>query len=880
MKGDTHMVTIFIDNRPVQVMADTNLLHACIAAGIDIPYFCWHPAFGSVGACRQCAVKQFQNEADTKGKLVMACMTPVKDGLRFSIGDADAQAFRAAVIEWMMTNHPHDCPVCDEGGECHLQDMTVASGHNYRRFRFTKRTFHNQDLGPFIHHEMNRCIQCYRCERYYRDVAGGRDFSSQSSRNHVYFGRAEPGRLESEFSGNLVEVCPTGVFTDKTFRKRYTRKWDLSATPSICPHCGVGCNITLGERYGTVRRTINRFHPEINGYFLCDRGRFGYEYLHAGQNRKNADEGNVGADLIRNCDIGIGSPRASLETNYAIWKRVGASRFYAGMTGREYDTAGEILSMLKRHASRIASVHDVEHADAVCIFGEDVIQTAPSLGLAIHRSLDNVPAKAAAALGIPDWHAAAVRTVIQNDRGPLAIVSSVPTTLGSEASHVQTADPARIARIAYAVTRLIDPNAPPVADLDSESTRTAEAISRMLLNAEMPVVVTGMSALEPGILQAVSNIMIALETCGKSARLALVVPDWNTIGLMMLDPKPLFEGKNRVLPDVRAALVVETDLFRIAGAAEAERWFAATPETVVLDCIDTRSTEKAKRFVRVASPAASAGTVVNSEGRAQRFFPATPPGEVLPAWKWLGTGGMESPTLDRIIAELTADFPGLKRVRDAAPGVMDTKERFPRQTHRFSGRTSMTANRDVHEPGVPPDPDAPLAFSMEGSNVSGALTTFVWTPGLNSGQAGYKQYLAMQASLTEHTGSGVRLVEGTDRKSPYFSDIPPDTAERGESLRLIPLYLIFGSEPLSVRGEAIGSLVPEPYIMVNPDDATTWKLEEGAGSIVRCGACEVRCTVRISDRIARGVAAFPVGIPGCEGLAFGEGVELRKGAGA
>ena len=106
-----------------------NLLHACLSLGLDLPYFCWHPALGSVGACRQCAVKQFRDENDTRGKLVMACMTPAADGTRISIDDPEASEFRAGVIEWLMVNHPHDCPVCDEGGECHLQDMTVMTGH-------------------------------------------------------------------------------------------------------------------------------------------------------------------------------------------------------------------------------------------------------------------------------------------------------------------------------------------------------------------------------------------------------------------------------------------------------------------------------------------------------------------------------------------------------------------------------------------------------------------------------------------------------------------------------------------------------------------------------------------------------------------------------
>jgi len=251
------MARIYIDSQPYEVDPAKDLLRVCLSLGFDLPYFCWHPALGSVGACRQCAVKQFKDVNDTRGRIVMSCLVPAADGTRISIDDPEAVAFRRSVIEWLMTNHPHDCPVCDEGGECHLQDVTVMTGHAYRRYRFKKRTFENQYLGPLINHEMNRCIQCYRCVRFYRNYAGGRDLDAFGIHNHVYFGRHKDGILENEFSGNLVEVCPTGVFTDKTLKKQYTRKWDLQTAPSICTHCGVGCNIIPGERYGILRRNIS-----------------------------------------------------------------------------------------------------------------------------------------------------------------------------------------------------------------------------------------------------------------------------------------------------------------------------------------------------------------------------------------------------------------------------------------------------------------------------------------------------------------------------------------------------------------------------------------------------------------------------------------------
>jgi NADH-quinone oxidoreductase subunit G len=184
--------------------------------------------------------------------------------------------------------------------------------------------------------------------RFYRDYAGGRDFDVFAAHDHVYFGRHEDGVLENEFSGNLVEICPTGVFTDKTLKQHYTRKWDLQTAPSICVHCGLGCNTIPGERYGTLRRIRNRYNEEINGYFLCDRGRYGYEFVHIPQrirqprNRSEPSSPATAAVLSRLAEImrpetaliGIGSPRASLEANFALQTLVGADHFFPGVSAK------------------------------------------------------------------------------------------------------------------------------------------------------------------------------------------------------------------------------------------------------------------------------------------------------------------------------------------------------------------------------------------------------------------------------------------------------------------------------------------------------------------------------------------------------------------
>src|SRR5208337_5614615 len=189
--------------------------------------------------------------------------------------------------------------------------------------------------------------------------AGGRDLNVFGAHDHVFFGRHKEGILENEFSGNLIEVCPTGVFTDKTLKKHYTRKWDLQTSPSVCVHCGLGCNIIAGERYGKLLRILNRYNAEVNRYFLCDRGRFGYEFVNSDRRvrqtlrkRPTANKTASGnllelvtrEEIIRHLEpllyfgakvIGIGSPRAPLEANYALRTLVGQDHFYLGMSDQD-----------------------------------------------------------------------------------------------------------------------------------------------------------------------------------------------------------------------------------------------------------------------------------------------------------------------------------------------------------------------------------------------------------------------------------------------------------------------------------------------------------------------------------------------------------------
>ncbi len=880
------MPTLYIDSKPYDISSGKNLLETCLTLGFDLPYFCWHPALGSVGACRQCAVKIYKDENDTKGRIVMSCMEPVTNNQRISINDIESKEFREMVIAWLMTNHPHDCAVCDEGGSCHLQDMTVMTGHNYRDYRFKKRTHKNQDLGPFINHEMNRCIQCYRCVRFYKDYAGGNDLDVFASRNNVYFGRAEDGVLESEFSGNLSEVCPTGVFTDKTLKEHYTRKWDLTMAPSVCQHCSLGCNIIGGERYGELRMIANRYHGEVNGYFICDRGRFGYEFVNAETRIKQpllngqvVDRAKVLAEISKSLKrakvIGIGSPRASLQSNFTLKALVGDDNFYHGVSDNEHDLAELAIQILKDGPARTPSMKEVEKADAVFVLGEDLTNTAPMLALAIRQAVKRQPMEEVAKANIPNWHDAASRELIQEKKGPLFIASVHTTKLDDLAEKTYHAAPDDIARLGFAVAHLINPSVSDADNLSTELKELAKLIASELSKAKSPVIISGASCESDSVMKAAANIAWALHQKNKKAGIVLTMPECNSLGLGMMGGARLNAAFNAVLNGhADTVIVMENDLYRHGTTSVVDDFLKRCKTVIVLDH-STQATIKKSHFVIPAGTfAESDGTIVNNEGRAQRFYQVYGSTDVIQeSWRWLlymGTNaGNERMSqwknfddITKAIAKDEALLLGVDTVSLSPHFRMAGGQRIPRAPHRYSGRTAMLANINVSEPKPPDDPDSPLSYTMEGSRElpPSSAIPFFWSPGWNSVQSVNKYQEEVGASL-RGGDPGLRLLEPSpNATAKYFSGVPEAFKPSAGRLSVVALHHIFGSDEQSIHSKSVAQRVPKPYVMINVTDATSLKLEEGKILNFEVEKQMYSLPVKISSEMPIGVAGIPYGL--------------------
>ncbi|MFP6809317.1 MAG: NADH-quinone oxidoreductase subunit NuoG [Pseudomonadales bacterium] len=832
------MAKITVDGRIIEVKDSDNLLEALLGLGEDLPYFCWHPEMGSVGACRQCAVVQYMNEDDTRGRIVMSCMTAVTEGAIFSVQGDKASEFRESVVENLMLNHPHDCPVCEEGGECHLQDMTVMTGHRDRKYRHLKTTFRNQYLGPLIGHEMNRCITCYRCVRYYGDYAGGDDLAAFASRDRVFFGRSGDGVLENEFAGNLVEVCPTGVFTDKTLSEHYTRKWDLQSAPAICTGCSVGCNIIVSERYGQVRRVTNRYHGEINGYFLCDRGRFGAQYVNSEdripycgiRNDSNIFEAISKDDAlthiqetVNNADtiVGIGSPRASLEANFALRTLVGKENFYSGLSPSETEIASLLLSVL-RSEIKVPTLKEVESCDAVLILGEDTTNHAPRLALSIRQASRNEAKSMAKDAGIPLWQDAAVRKLAQDICSPVFILTPYDDRL-DDVGIPSRLSPNDISNAGFNIAHAINESFPSGTDQQFD---TAEIVSA-LKGASNPLIVTGSSLSNPEIVKAATNIANALAKHNENTALLICTDGPNALAASLLSDQS-FPSTSPEL-----AIVVENDLSNVPSAT-LKHWLEGTKQLLVIDSLDNALSTQSNIVLPAATFAEAEGTYINLEGRAQRSFGAyKPKGDIAASWQWLleichDQGSLnEVAHIDDLLAHIAVEEVELAGIVDAAPGAhfKHHGQKISRMTHRYSGRTAMLADKSVHEPQQPADDDSALSYSMEGTNQSDstAMQAYTWSPGWNSNQSINKFQDDIAGSL-RHGDPGIRLFSG---KTPVDQFRAGSTTNNKADV--ISRWHIFGSDSLSNKSPAINSLAPTPYALLNADMAESLGVQNGDG---------------------------------------------------
>ncbi|QJC30101.1 NADH-quinone oxidoreductase subunit NuoG [Enterobacteriaceae endosymbiont of Plateumaris sericea] len=904
------MTTIInIDGKFYKVNKKDNILKICLSLGFDLPYFCWHPVLGSVGSCRLCGIKKYNDCKSSKGHIIMSCMSLPSENLYISVNDIESKNFRKNIIELLMINHPHDCPICDEGGSCHLQDMTVMTGHVSRRYNFIKKQYKNQNLGPFISHTMNRCIKCYRCVRFYKDYAGGKDFDVFGSNNNLYFGRITDGILENECSGNLIEICPTGVFTNKTYSEQFARKWDMQYAPSICHNCSLGCNISIGERYGYLSSVENRYHEKINNYFICDRGRFGFGYVNNNRplqatkiiNNQNIILDNLSiiekiSDLIKKSKriIGIGSPRASIESNFALKDLVGEENFSTGILNKEKLQIDLIIKILQSKNIYCPSLTEIENYDAILILGEDISITSPRLSLSIRQAIKknlSIYEKN----NIPYWNSNAITNVNNMFKNPLFITSLDNTSLDDIASWNYYAPIKNQVNFGFILSDYINNISSKISITDNHLLQKIKNIAKILLKAKKPLIISGTNSGSLDLISVTYNIVKALNSHGKNTGLFFVLNTVNSMGVSIINGKSLEDIFNTNLSNVDTLIIMENDLYFQEEKNKLNNIFKKISNIIVMDHQYTDTMKKATIILPSASFFESSGTVINNESRAQRFFQAYNPVfynkkiQVKSSWKWISelkykinNKKLNSIILDEIIKNCEKNIPILNGISKAAPKadykIFDRK--FARSPIRYSGRTSMLSNINIHEQKQLEDKDTIFNFSMEGNydtNIKCSHLPFLWYPGWNSLQSLNKFQKEIGIS-SKYGPTGIKILKKKNKSLNTFKYIVPKSFNV-KKFTIVPYYSLFYSDSLIQKSQLIKKFFYHQCIIINNLDAINLGIKENfCKNIIEifCLNNKIHLPFRISKNLHQGLIGLPLGIPGIPLIFLGKTIEKLK----
>ncbi len=399
------LVTVTIDGKEIRVPKGMNLVLAAAEAGIEIPVFCYHPKLEPAGLCRMCLV-----QIEKQPKPTPACTTTVTDGMVVHSGDSEQIAgLRKGVLEFLLLNHPLDCPVCDKGGECDLQDLTFGHGCGTSRLSLPKQHKPKAvNLGPFVVLDEERCILCRRCVRFDDEIAQEGSLIVQNRGHKNLITTFNDESYDHYFTGNVTELCPVGALTSNLYRFR-ARPWDLAKVDHICTGCSVGCNTQLDFRHGDLLRVVAGDNPAVDNGWLCDRGRFNYKYGQSEQRitqplvKRNGQfvavtwqeafgEAVRRIKAIKEAHGGsafgvLGGGRLTLEEAYALQR---FARVVLGTNNVDHRVSGQVVSSLSQFAGRLS---DLDAADAYLVVDTLVADQAPVADLRIRRGLGRRRAK-------------------------------------------------------------------------------------------------------------------------------------------------------------------------------------------------------------------------------------------------------------------------------------------------------------------------------------------------------------------------------------------------------------------------------------------------------------------------------------------------------
>jgi len=648
------MVEIELDGQKVEVPEGSMVMHAAEKAGTFIPHFCYHKKLSIAANCRMCLV-----DVEKAPKPMPACATPVTQGMVVRTRSDKAVKAQQAVMEFLLINHPLDCPICDQGGECQLQDLAVGYGGSSSRYTEEKRVVMPKEVSPLVSMaEMTRCIHCTRCVRFGQEIAGQMELGMINRGEHSEITTFLNETIDSELSGNMIDLCPVGALTSKPFRYS-ARTWELSRRKSVSPHDSTGANLIVQVKGNKVMRVLPYENEEVNECWLADRDRFSYEAL-------NSDERLTAPMIKQGGQWKVVDWQTALEYVANGLKQIqsehGAQAI--GALGSAHSTAEELylLAQLVRGLGSDNVDHRLRHADfttgegarwlGMPIAGLSTLQGALVVGSFLRKDHPLFAARLRQAAR----HGARIHALHAVEDDWLMPIASRITVAPS--GWLQA-----LADIAAAVAAEKGVTAP----VAGQATEAAVAVARSLLSGERKAVLLGNAAAQHPQASALLAVAgwIAEQT---GASVGYLGEAANSVGAQLVGALPQQGGLNAaqmLSQSLKAYLLlnVEPEL----DAADPNAALAAlqgAEMVVALSTFRTRAVEYADVLLPIAPFSETSGTFVNAEGRAQSFYGVVKPlGEARPAWKvlrvlgsMLGLHGFDFETSEEVKARALGDL--------------------------------------------------------------------------------------------------------------------------------------------------------------------------------------------------------------------------------
>jgi NADH-quinone oxidoreductase subunit G len=648
------MVEIELDGQKVEVPPGSMVMHAAEKAGTYIPHFCYHKKLSIAANCRMCLV-----DVEKAPKPMPACATPVTQGMIVRTKSDKAIKAQQSVMEFLLINHPLDCPICDQGGECQLQDLAVGYGGSGSRYEEEKRVVFHKDVGPLISmEEMSRCIHCTRCVRFGQEIAGVMELGMSHRGEHAEIETFVGNTVDSELSGNMIDICPVGALTSKPFRYS-ARTWELSRRKSVSPHDSTGANLIVQVKNHRVMRVVPFENDAVNECWIADRDRFSYEALN-GEDRLTAPMLKQGGEwktvdwqtALEYVANGLKQVRAEhgahaiglLASPHSTVEELSlAGALVRGLGSENIDSRLRHADFTNAAAGGNArwlglSVAQLSSLQRVLVIGSDLRKDHPLFALRIRQSVRHGAKVNALNAEVQDWAMPVSNTLVADSSVWVSALAGIAVAVAQEAG-VQ----------------------PPVA---AEVSDAAKAIAKSLMGGEQKAILLGNAAAHH---EKASSLLALANWIGKTtgASVGYLGEAANTVGAQLVGAVPgqggLNAGQMLGSPVLKATLLLNTEPAHDSAAAaqgldSAGMVVTLSPFKTNLNISDV--------LLPIAPFSETSGSFVNAEGRLQSFHAVVRPlGDTRPAWKVLRVLGnlLDLPGFDADTSQavLATALPGI-----------------------------------------------------------------------------------------------------------------------------------------------------------------------------------------------------------------------------